>query len=153
MKRNISSDHTSGIKSSLSALSLMGVGFAIASVIFFDNITDVISYAPVILAISYAYFRLVRLAKRIGADDTFLYVSDNETEIKIPIFLARPAACPRKQRFRTGLQTPSGSGEMIQAAVTNKLVFLILLNILLLILGAILDIFSAHPSGSCELRN
>jgi len=67
--------------------------------------------------------------------------------------LARPAACPRKQRFRTGLQTPSGSGEMIQAAVTNKLVFLILLNILLLILGAILDIFSAHPSGSCELRN
>ena len=85
MKRNISSDHTSGIKSSLSALSLMGVGFAIASVIFFDNITDVISYAPVILAISYACFRLVRLAKAVGTDDAFLYVSDNETEIRIPI--------------------------------------------------------------------
>ena len=69
----------------LSALSLMGVGFAIASVIFFDNITDVISYAPVILAISYACFRLVRLAKAVGTDDAFLYVSDNETEIRIPI--------------------------------------------------------------------
>jgi len=32
---------------------------------------------------------------------------------------------------------------LIQAHVTNKIVFLILLNILLLILGAILDIFSA----------
>ena len=85
VRSNFSSDHTSGIKSLLLTLSLMGLGFAVASVIFFDNITDVISYAPIVLAISYLCFRLARLAKRVDVDDIFLYVSDNETEIAIPI--------------------------------------------------------------------
>ena len=40
-------------------------------------------------------------------------------------------------------QIPMKLFELIQAHVTSKIVFLILLNILLLILGAILDIFSA----------
>lgn len=55
--------------------------------------------------------------------------------------------------FLIDAEVPMRLFDMIQAAVTDKFVFLILLNILLLILGAILDIFSAHPSGSCELRN
>lgn len=45
--------------------------------------------------------------------------------------------------FLIDAEVPMRLFEMIQAAVTDKLVFLILLNILLLILGAILDIFSA----------
>ena len=45
--------------------------------------------------------------------------------------------------FLIDAEVPMHLFNMIQAHVTNKIVFLILLNILLLILGAILDIFSA----------
>ncbi len=45
--------------------------------------------------------------------------------------------------FLIDAEVPMRLFDMIQAAVTDKFVFLILLNILLLILGAILDIFSA----------
>lgn len=45
--------------------------------------------------------------------------------------------------FFIDAEVPMRLFEMIQAAVSDKIVFLILLNILLLILGAILDIFSA----------
>lgn len=45
--------------------------------------------------------------------------------------------------FLIDAEVPMRIFNLIQAHVTNKIVFLILLNILLLILGAILDIFSA----------
>jgi len=45
--------------------------------------------------------------------------------------------------FLIDAEVPMRLFTLIQAHVTNKIVFLILLNILLLILGAILDIFSA----------
>jgi C4-dicarboxylate transporter DctM subunit len=45
--------------------------------------------------------------------------------------------------FLIDAEVPMRLFNLIQAHVTNKIVFLILLNILLLILGAILDIFSA----------
>jgi len=45
--------------------------------------------------------------------------------------------------FLIDAEVPTRLFEMIQAAVSSKILFLILLNILLLILGAILDIFSA----------
>jgi C4-dicarboxylate transporter DctM subunit len=45
--------------------------------------------------------------------------------------------------FLIDAEVPMRLFHLIQAHVTNKIVFLILLNILLLILGAILDIFSA----------
>lgn len=45
--------------------------------------------------------------------------------------------------FLIDAEVPVRVFDLIQAHVTNKIVFLILLNILLLILGAILDIFSA----------
>ncbi|MBL7178974.1 MAG: TRAP transporter large permease subunit [Pseudomonadota bacterium] len=45
--------------------------------------------------------------------------------------------------FLIDAEVPMRLFDLIQAQVTNKIVFLILLNILLLILGAILDIFSA----------
>jgi C4-dicarboxylate transporter, DctM subunit len=45
--------------------------------------------------------------------------------------------------FLIDAEVPMHLFNLIQAHVTNKIVFLILLNILLLILGAILDIFSA----------
>ncbi|OQX27441.1 MAG: C4-dicarboxylate ABC transporter [Desulfobacteraceae bacterium IS3] len=45
--------------------------------------------------------------------------------------------------FLIDAEVPMRLFEVIQSAVTNKIVFLMLLNILLLILGAILDIFSA----------
>ena len=45
--------------------------------------------------------------------------------------------------FLIDAEVPMSLFKLIQAHVTNKIVFLILLNILLLILGAILDIFSA----------
>ncbi|MFH1139285.1 MAG: TRAP transporter large permease subunit [Pseudomonadota bacterium] len=45
--------------------------------------------------------------------------------------------------FLIDVQVPMKLFEIMQARVTSKFVFLILLNILLLVLGAILDIFSA----------
>ncbi len=45
--------------------------------------------------------------------------------------------------FLIDAEVPGHLFELIQARVTGKIVFLILLNILLLLLGAILDIFSA----------
>jgi tripartite ATP-independent transporter DctM subunit len=45
--------------------------------------------------------------------------------------------------FLIDAEIPMRLFQMIQTTVTDKIVFLILLNILLLILGAILDIFSA----------
>ncbi|MCP4105462.1 MAG: TRAP transporter large permease subunit [Desulfobacteraceae bacterium] len=45
--------------------------------------------------------------------------------------------------FLIDAEVPMRLFEVIQAAVTSKITFLILLNILLLVLGAILDIFSA----------
>ncbi|MDM8525844.1 TRAP transporter large permease subunit [Desulfococcaceae bacterium HSG8] len=45
--------------------------------------------------------------------------------------------------FIIDAEIPMRLFEVIQSAVTDKIIFLILLNILLLILGAILDIFSA----------
>jgi len=45
--------------------------------------------------------------------------------------------------FLVDAQVPSKMFDMIQASISSKLSFLILLNIILLMLGAILDIFSA----------
>ena len=45
--------------------------------------------------------------------------------------------------FLIDAEVPARLFDLIQSHVTDKIVFLILLNLLLLILGAILDIFSA----------
>jgi len=45
--------------------------------------------------------------------------------------------------FLIDAEVPARMFDLIQSHVTDKIVFLILLNLLLLILGAILDIFSA----------